>query len=122
MADAIPTLGRQLPFKVLDWELAQFLGRSVETVRSYRTGRLRIPADVRARMLQWRAERAIEQIAEGRAELARIVGEARANGIDLSEDFERLLQRGRELDALCALGRSAGAEAGPAADVEEAPQ
>ena len=107
MSKSIHALCRQ-PLKVLDYELARAIGRSVETVRSYRVGRLAIPAEVRARMLQWRAERAIQQIAEGREELARIQGEARAHDIAMAPSFERLLENGRRLFSLGSLGSAEG--------------
>ena len=83
--------------KSYDYDAAQAMGVSPRTAKAYRLGERPMPADLRARLCEFRARRAMQLIEEGRAELARIAAEARAHGETLAPAVEQSLHRGRAL-------------------------
>lgn len=83
-ASAFPIACSREMLKVLDAQIARAVGRSAETVRSYRLGRITPPAEVVRAMAAFRYQRAQRLIAEGRAELQRLESEARLAGLALA--------------------------------------
>ena len=102
---ALPVLGSRELLKVLDAEVARAVGRSTETVRSYRLGRITPPAEVVRAMAEFRYARAQRMICEGRAELQRLESEARLAGLAPAAPGARLLAAFR-------MGRRQGATRG----------
>jgi hypothetical protein len=83
--------------KSLDHDAAQAMGVSPRTAKAYRLGERPMPHELRARLCEFRARRAIQLIEEGRAELARIAAEARAYGENVALAIEPALSAGRAL-------------------------
>lgn len=81
---AFPIACSREMLKVLDAQIARAVGRSAETVRSYRLGRITPPAEVVRAMAAFRYQRAQRLIAEVRAELQRLESEARVAGLALA--------------------------------------
>lgn len=106
--------------KSLDYDAAQAMGCSPRTAKAYRLGERPMPQEMRAKLCEFRARRAMQLIEEGRAELARIAAEARAHGESLAPVVEQSLHRGRALHPTSEILRATGRRPDAARDDADA--